>query len=214
MKRLLLLCMATAILFGAAQNASATPYQVNVGDYIFLTGYNSQVMAGEMVFDIKDENQQTYSSWATFCLEMDATTYTNTNYKVTGLTDGIENVDTDNWNQIAWLYYNFSQGTLAGYDGSQTQQSALQYAFWILNGDASSSSYAQTASYLGASAEAVYQGWQNDGKVLLAINGGQDVLVSMNPVPEPATMLLFGTGLIALAGAGIRRRKFNPKGSY
>lgn len=37
--------------------------------------------------------------------------------------------------------------------------------------------------------------------------GGDVALITVSPIPEPATMLLFGSGLAGLAGARLKRRK-------
>ncbi|MCK5601755.1 PEP-CTERM sorting domain-containing protein [Candidatus Pacearchaeota archaeon] len=51
-------------------------------------------------------------------------------------------------------------------------------------------------------------GWK-DGSLELAEGDTYTLQVSLTgqPVPEPATMLLFGTGLAGLAGNYLRRRK-------
>ena len=42
--------------------------------------------------------------------------------------------------------------------------------------------------------------------MIARLEGTQDLLVKVDPVPEPATLLLFGSGMLGLAGLRVRRK--------
>jgi hypothetical protein len=78
--------------------------------------------------------------------------------------------------------------------------------------------YDEMFGYKSGGFQYIAAGASMDGPLLLGLSAGQSTvefaLTSLqgyenfaNPVPEPATILLFGAGMAALAGAGLRRRK-------
>lgn len=109
--------------------------------------------------------------------------------------------------ETAFLYWNFRNGTLAGYDygaGRQASAAQLQQAIWFLQGNQSggvNNLFAQNAAFAVAN-----NLWSGIGDVrvlnVYGSNGalGQDQLTI---IPTPGAVALMGVGMLA----SVRRRR-------
>lgn len=224
---LMLLVIASAAMAGTVTVNRYDGYYTGEGGEFTLSGEAGILYAGNYASTVR--NIGGTPSFQSFCVETNEDVGSRTYDFVpnTGAVNGGESGGNPDPVSIgtAWLYYQFSQGVLEGYDyvpgsGRETSAGLLQNTIWWLEGEWHSGGSTNIFSTLvtqkfGANATADNggsYGYYPVGVLNLTRNidgvafNRQDQLVTFSAVPEPATIYLLGAGLVGFIGL---RKKFS-----
>lgn len=195
---------------------------ISVGDSIRFTNREGNTGGGEFgVAELPNANTELFR---TFCLQVNEyLDFSPLGFKVVDISDRAQGYADDPLDaRTAYLYTQFSKGTLSGYDyspntsGHAASADALQRAFWAIENETGPAS-GQALAWINEAALAISSGaWSGLGNVrVLSIawidrhdegrepgTPGQDVLMM---VPEPASFMVWS--LLGVAGLVAYRRR-------
>jgi hypothetical protein len=207
MKKLIVSILSMCLVLSASV-VLATPVEIGNEVKFLSTGGTT----GGGVFTIYNINQNV-NFWS-FCLERNEYISIGATYKVAGISDAavnggvggpIVNGGDPLSGKTAWLFYNFTMGTLTEYDGSQAKQDLLQKAIWMLEGELTPVNDNYFYNLATTSSEAWADNYIGPVRVLNLVTASgvkaQDQLIV---TPEPLSLLLLGFGLMGVAA--VRRK--------
>jgi hypothetical protein len=219
MNKLLYIGLAALMIMIFSFTASATTMDVDYDDLKYVNfQYPGKSGANVTEFTIELDGVDWDDFFTTaYCVDLDNTINTGTYYNIslTPIT-----ADSGNYLHAAWLMDQY-----VSEDSTLNQQVGLQLAVWeaiydtnfTYNPQGDVGSY--YTSYYNSYQTAISTGvdmWSSLGyqyATTLSYKNSwiknQDLLVQMDPVPEPGTMLLLGMGIAGLGAAG--RKRFRKK---
>ena len=206
--------LAAALLAFFSASALALPTS---GQLVKITDGLGNGSGGEFSLDVDANNTKDYFS---FCVEMTehiTVPATYTIQSVADYVDGASGVKDDISDAAKWVMWNYYKGTgIFNQPKTADLATAVQTVLWKLE-DENPASY--DIDLYAAVLDQATNGYDISGGVVKVLNlvtmrngkitqYNQSQLIA-EPVPEPATMFLFGTGIAGVAGIIRRRRMSN-----
>ncbi|PID72504.1 MAG: hypothetical protein CSB34_01800 [Desulfobulbus propionicus] len=210
MKTVKMTLLATTMSFFFAMNSYALP---TADDEVTLTDSFGSVNGGEFNVFVNDSTEVNYIS---FCLEKHEYVSMGTPYTISSVADYAENggegaVDDKDYVSDAtkWVFWNYLfKGTFG--DRSEELANNVQNTIWFLEEEITLAEMGDASATWYSTNVAVVTDYTISGTVkvlnLKDDNGIYKQSQLIGEVPEPSTMLLFGTGLAGLASFARRKR--------